>query len=103
MVSIASKFASLLVLPILGLLTVIVSVFLLVLVIVPVVRVGAQETSSIDEVCNDTDEDNGAQKGEGGGGAGGVEVEEPGLILQCLNFTVKFFGVSSGEAEQEAN
>lgn len=86
--------------PILGLLTVIVSVFLLVLVIVPVVRVGAQETSSIDEVSNDTDEDNGAQKGEGGGGAGGVEVEEPGLILQ---FTVKFFGVSSGEAEQEAN
>ena len=40
------------------------------------------------------------EAGAGGGGAGGVEVEEPGLILQ---FTVKFFGVSSGEAEQEAN
>jgi len=87
--------------PILGLLTVIVSVFLLVLVIIPVVTgVGAQETSNIDEVSNDTDKDNGAQKGEGGGGAGGVEVEEPGLILQ---FTVKLFGMSSGEAEQEAN
>jgi len=86
--------------PILGLVVIVLFVLLVVVIVPVVLGAGAQETSNIDEVSNDTEEDHGAQKGEGGGGAGGVEVEEPGLFLQ---FTVKLFGMSSGEAEQEAN
>jgi len=76
--------------PILGLLVLSVIVFLLAIVVVTVVGVGSQKTANIDQVSNDTEEDKGAQKGKGGGGAGGVEVEESSFVLELA---VEFFGV----------
>jgi len=87
--------------PILGLLLVFAVILLLVIVVVTVVLVGAQKTANIDEVSNDAQKDKGAQKGKGGGGAGGVKVEESGLFLELA---VELIGVSGGrEAEQDAN
>jgi len=79
--------------PILGLLVLSVIVFLLAIVVVTVVGVGSQKTANIDQVSNDTEEDKGAQKGKGGGGAGGVEVEESSFVLSVIDLAVEFFGV----------
>lgn len=62
-----------------GVVVLIVLAIVIVSVIVVVPWDGGEETADVDEVEDDPEEDAGPEQGEGGGGAAGVEVQEPCL------------------------
>ena len=71
-------------LPILGIAVFILGLLILVkfaVISASVISGSAQETSSIDQVSNDSQKDQSSQEGQAGGGARGIEVKESALLL----------------------